>query len=182
MRAAVRVLGRWAAGVGAVVSLGVGGWLVWLLPGPALAAVLGFGPVDGVVAISECHEGQDLDGGSTGTWCSGAFTPRGAGEASRRMLLVSAAEEYKPGAVVEVRTAGGRAYELSGMAVFDLGVPTGLLIVPFLAVSGWLVSCARGASPGDGEGYVFAALFGLVAVPALGLVAAILVGSAIAVF
>ncbi|MFD9723941.1 hypothetical protein [Streptomyces sp. NPDC059072] len=182
MRAVVRKLGRAAAAVGAVVSLGVAGWLVWLLPGPQLAAILGFGPVDGVVTVYECHEATDADGYSTGTDCTGWYVPRQAGEPAREMVIESAAGKHRHGARVEVRTARGRAYELSGTAVFDTGTTTGLLLVPFLAVAGWLASCARGASPGDGEGWFFAALGGMVAVIVLAVVAGILVAIGVAVF
>lgn len=171
-----------AAAVGAAVSLGIAGWLVWLLPGPQLAAILGFGPVDGVVTVYECHEATDAEGYSTGTDCTGWYVPRGTGEPARETVLASAAAKHPHGAEVEVRTAGGRAYELSGTAVFDTGTTTGLLLVPFLALSAWLVSCARGASPGDGEGYFFAALAGMVAVIVLAMVSGILVAIGVAVF
>ncbi|MFJ8012755.1 hypothetical protein [Streptomyces sp. NPDC096339] len=182
MRAVVRKLGRGAAAVGAVLCLAVAGWLVWLLPGPQLTAILGFGPVDGVVTVYECHEATDAEGYSTGTDCTGWYVPRQAGEPAREIVLASAAAEHRHGARVEVRTARGRAYELSGTAVFDTGTTTGLLLVPFLAVAAWLVSCARGAAPGDGDGYFFAALGGMVAVIVLAMVSGILVAIGVAVF
>lgn len=72
-----RVWGRGVAGVGAVVVLGLAAWLTWLLPGPQMAAVLGYGPVDGVVSIQECYEASDAEGYATGTDCTGRYTPGG---------------------------------------------------------------------------------------------------------
>uniref|UniRef100_A0AAU2JRI8 DUF4190 domain-containing protein n=1 Tax=Streptomyces sp. NBC_00049 TaxID=2903617 RepID=A0AAU2JRI8_9ACTN len=156
--------------------------LVWLVAGPPLAAVFGLGPVDGVVTVEECHDGSDWEGNATGTDCPGRYIPRRAGEAERDIVIRSAAEDYEPGARVEVRTARGQAYELSGMAVLDLGSPTGLLLVPFLTLSAWLAACARHGRVEDGEGYVFAALAGMVAVIVLAMAAGILVAICVAVF
>ncbi|MEU9159209.1 hypothetical protein AB0D29_02830 [Streptomyces sp. NPDC048424] len=176
MRAAVRRLGRGAAGAGVVVTLAVAGWLVWLLPGPQMAAVLGFGPVDGVVSIHKCYEATDAEGYATGTDCTGWYTPRQSGEPGREIVLDTADEKYRFGTDVEVRTARGKAYELSGSAVFDFSTATGLLLVPFLTLASWLFSCARHGRVEDGEGYFFAGMVGLFAAMVLGAVAGMLVG------
>ncbi|MEW2137187.1 hypothetical protein AB0892_11380 [Streptomyces sp. NPDC005409] len=176
MRGGVRKLGRGAAAVGAVVTLGVAGWLTWLLPGPQIAAVVGVGAVDGVVSVHECHEGTDAEGYTTGTDCTGWYTPRRPGEAEREIVLATAAEDYRPGAKVEVRTARGRAYELSGTAVANFGTGAGLLLVPFLTLAAWLTACARRGRVENGEGYFFAALAAMVAVLVLGMAAGALVG------
>lgn len=181
MRGAVRWLARGAAAVGGVVSLALAGWLVWLVSGPQLSAVLGFGPVDGVVLITECHDSHDVDGNVSGTDCTGSYAPRGADEPARGILLQSAAEKHPSGTAVEVRTARGRAYELSGSAVLDFGTVAGLLLVPFLTLSAWLFACARHARLENAEGYLFAGLGGIVAVLVLSLVTALLVGLVTAV-
>ncbi|MCX4775596.1 hypothetical protein [Streptomyces sp. NBC_01264] len=161
---------RAAAGLGVLVVLTVAGWLVWVLPGPQLGAVLGVGPVDGVVVVQECHEATDEEGYATGTDCTGHYTPRRAGEPARAMLLDTAAEEYRPGSAVPVRTARGRAYEFSGLAVFNYGTATGLLLVPFLTLTAYLAACVRrrNGHPPEPDGYLFAGLAGLVVVIVLG--------------
>ncbi|MFE6838390.1 hypothetical protein ACFVFI_26575 [Streptomyces sp. NPDC057705] len=182
MRAAVRRLGQGAAGAGVVVTLAVAGWLVWLLPGPQMAAVLGFGPVDGVVSIHRCYEATDAEGYATGTDCTGWYIPRRSGEPEREIVLDTAGDDYRFGTHVEVRTARGRAYELSGSAVFNLGTATGLLIVPFLTLASWLFSCARHGRVEDGELYFLAAMGGLLAAIVLGAVAGMVVGIGTFVF
>ncbi|WP_367325104.1 hypothetical protein [Streptomyces sp. HUAS ZL42] len=182
MQGAVRRLARGSAALAAVASLAAAGWLIWLLPGPALSAVLGFGPVDGVVVIAECHDAIDAEGNSSGTDCTGSYVPRGTDEPSRAIVLQSAAEDYRAGTGVEVRTARGRAYELSSGAVQDFGTVTGLLLVPFLTLSAWLFTCARHARLVNGEGFFFAGLGGIVAVLVLAFVAGLLVGIGTAVF
>ncbi|MER7732540.1 hypothetical protein ABTX80_16815 [Streptomyces erythrochromogenes] len=182
MRAAVRGLGRGVAGAGVVVTLGVAGWLMWVLPGPQMGAVLGFGPVDGVVSVHHCYEATDAEGYTTGTDCTGWYTPRRPGEAAREIVLDTAADEYRQGARVEVRTARGRAYELSGTAVFNFGTAAGLLLVPFLTLAAWLFACARSGTVANGEGYFFVSLVGLFAAVVLGAVAGALVGIGTAVF
>ncbi|MFC9821068.1 hypothetical protein ACFWG6_14250 [Streptomyces erythrochromogenes] len=182
MRAAVRGLGRGLAGVGVVVALGVAGWLMWVLPGPQMGAVLGFGPVDGVVSVHRCYEAADAEGYTTGTDCTGWYTPRRPGEAAREIVLDTAADEYRRGTEVEVRTARGRAYELSGTAVFNFGTAAGLLLVPFLALAAWLFACARSGTVESGDGYFLVSLVGLFAAVVLGAVAGILVGIGTAVF
>ncbi|MFD7258462.1 hypothetical protein [Streptomyces sp. NPDC059874] len=182
MRRAVQLLVRGAAVVGGLVSLAVGGWLLWLLPGPPLAAVLGVGPVDGVVRVHECHGNTDSEGQSDGTGCTGWYTPRGAGAPEREIVLDMAGEKHDQGAEVEVRTAHGKAYELSGGAVQELGTGAGLLLVPFLTLSAWLFASAGHGRFGDGEGFFFAGLGGLILVIALGFAAGLVVGIGTAVF
>ncbi|MEU9036626.1 hypothetical protein AB0D45_17215 [Streptomyces sp. NPDC048352] len=160
-----------------MATLVLAAWLVWLLPGPQLAAVLGFGPVDGVVTISECYDAADAEGYAGGTECKGRYVRRGrGGGAPEEILLETAAAEHRPGSEVEVRTARGRAYELSGHAVGNIGVATGWLLVPFLTLAAWLSACARDGGAVDGGGFVLAALAAMVAVVVLGLTAAVLVG------
>lgn len=182
MRVGVRGLGRGVAGAGVVVTLGVAGWLMWVLPGPQMGAVLGFGPVDGVVSVSRCYEAADAEGYTTGTDCTGWYTPRRPGEAAREIVLDTAADEYRRGTEVEVRTARGRAYELSGSAVFNFGTAGGLLLVPFLTLAAWLFACARSGAVENGEGYFLLALVGLFAAIVLAAAAGILVEIGTAVF
>ncbi|MFD3973445.1 hypothetical protein [Streptomyces cyaneofuscatus] len=165
----------------AAVSLVGGGWLVSLLPGPPPAAVLGFGPVDGVVAISRCFETTDVEGNSLGTDCTGWFTPHAASEPSRGIVLDSAAEEYRPGTEVEVRTAHGRAWELSATSVMHMIALTGIPMVPVLALTSWLISYARGAA-GDPALYFLCVCFGLLAVGLLALLVGIIVAIGVAIF
>ncbi|MFD8951253.1 hypothetical protein ACFV0B_20610 [Streptomyces xanthophaeus] len=175
---------RSAAGLGVLVVLGIAGWLVWALPGPQLGAVLGFGPVDGVVVVRECHEATDAEGYATGTDCTGRYTPRRAGEPAREMVLDTAAEDHRPGTAVDVRTARGHAYELSGLAVFNYGTAAGLLLVPFLTLTAWLAACLRrrGGVPPGPDGFLFAGLAGLVLVIVLGAVVGVLVALGNAIF
>ncbi|MBZ9597412.1 hypothetical protein NRK68_19620 [Streptomyces yangpuensis] len=182
MRAVVRGLGRGVAGVGVVVTLVAAGWLMWVLPGPQMGAVLGFGPVDGVFRVHRCYEATDAEGYTTGTDCTGWYTPRRSGEAAREIVLATAAEEYRRGARVEVRTARGRAYELSGSAVFNFGAAAGLLLVPFLTLAAWLFACARTGTVANGDGYFLASLAGLLAAIVLAAGAGLLVGIGTAVF
>ncbi|MFZ3475015.1 hypothetical protein ACODT3_00925 [Streptomyces sp. 4.24] len=175
---------RAAAGLGALVVLTVTGWLVWVLPGPQLGAVLGLGPVDGVFVVQECHEATDAEGYATGTDCSGDYTPHRVGEQAGKMVLDTASEEHRPGTAVEVRTARGRAYEFSGLAVFNYGTLTGLLLVPFLTLTAWLAACARrhDGDPPEPDGYLFAGLAGLVLVIVLGAVVGFLIAIGHAIF
>ncbi|MGW7441687.1 hypothetical protein [Streptomyces sp. NPDC054849] len=182
MQGAVRKAGRGAAGLGVVATLVVAGWLTWLLPGPQIAAVLGFGPVDGVLSISRCYDATDAEGYATGTDCTGWYTPRRSEDPAREIVLDTASEEYRPGTEVEVRTTRGKAYELSGSAVFNFGTATGVLLVPFLALAAWLFACARHGRALDGEPYFLSALAGLLAAVVLSAVAGLLVGIGLFVF
>ncbi|WP_327415717.1 hypothetical protein [Streptomyces sp. NBC_01233] len=91
-------------------------------------------------------------------------------------MLDTADEEYRSGTEVEVRTARGKAYELSGSAVFNFSTATGLLLVPFLTLASWLFSCARHGRVEEGELYFLAAMAGLFAAMVLGALAGTLVG------
>ena len=133
-----RTAGRWRRRLGltgSVVSLAVAAWLIWLLPGPHLAAVLGIGPVDGVMTISRCYEATDAEGYQDGTDCTGTYTPRAGDEPRRRITLDKAAKMHEPGSTVEVRIARGRGHELSGHALGTWVTVTGLILGPFLALS-----------------------------------------------
>ncbi|MFE0578377.1 MULTISPECIES: hypothetical protein [unclassified Streptomyces] len=165
-----------------MVTLAVAGWLMWVLPGPQMGAVLGFGPVDGVVEVDRCYEAPAAEGWATGTDCAGWYTPRRPGEEAREIVLDTAADAYRRGAEVEVRTARGRAYELSGTAVFNFGTAAGLLLVPFLTFAAWLFACARSGTVRKAEGYFLVSLAGLFAAVVLGAVAGCLVGIGTAVF
>ncbi|MCX5380570.1 hypothetical protein [Streptomyces sp. NBC_00091] len=176
VRGGARTAARGAAALGSAATLVLAAWLVWLLPGPQLAAVLGLGPVDGVVTVSECYEATDAEGYAAGTQCKGRYTPRGHGGPQEEILLETAAAKHRPGSEVEVRTARGRAYERSGFAVGNLVVATGLLLVPFLALAAWMSACARRGRAVDGGGFVLAALAAMVAVVVLGVAAGVLVG------
>ncbi|MGC4948937.1 hypothetical protein ACLQ2N_22400 [Streptomyces sp. DT224] len=120
---------------GAVVSLAVAGWLIRVLPGPHLAAVLGIGPVDGTMTISSCYEATDAEGYDDGTDCTGMYTPHAEGGTRHRITLDKAATSHRPGSTVEVRLARGRAHELSGYAVGTWVTVSGLPLGPFLALS-----------------------------------------------
>ncbi|MFE4983682.1 hypothetical protein ACFRFO_08775 [Streptomyces sp. NPDC056664] len=167
---------------GAVVSLAVAGWLIWLLPGPHLAAVLGFGPVDGVMRIASCYEATDEQGYSDGTNCTGTYTPRAAGEPSRQVTLDKAATPHKPGSTVEVRMARGRAHELSGYALGTWITVTGLILGPFLALSLSFRACARDRTWSHNGDYVLVFIVAEVAALVLGLLVGIVVSIAIALF
>ncbi|MFF0549264.1 hypothetical protein ACFYUL_09915 [Streptomyces sp. NPDC004311] len=182
MSGVVRTAVRGAAGAGALVTLAVAGWLVWAVAGPQTAAMLGVGPVDGVIRVGRCYEAVDVEGYTTGTDCEGSYLPRTGGGPSRDIVLDTAADTYRPGTEVEVRTARGRAYELSGTAVFNSGTGIGLLLVPFLTLAAWLSACVRRGRAVSGDGYFLAALAGLVAVMVLAALAGLLVGAALMVF
>ncbi|MEU8438381.1 hypothetical protein AB0F18_36895 [Streptomyces sp. NPDC029216] len=181
MKAGARNAVRGLALLGSVAVLALAGWLVWLLPGPQLVAVLGLRPVDGTLAVSECYDASDAEGYPGGTECKGLYTPRGAGRPPREVLLDGAAGKHEPGSAVPVRIARGRAYELSALAVGHVGAVTGFLLVPFLALASWLLACARRGGAGNGEVHLLAALAGLVAVFALSVAAALLVALVTAV-
>ncbi|MEW2175999.1 hypothetical protein AB0890_06610 [Streptomyces sp. NPDC005406] len=167
---------------GAVVSLAVAGWLIWLLPGPHLAAVLGVGPVDGVMTISSCYDATDFEGNQDGTDCSGTYTPRGAGEPRRRITLDKAGTSHKPGSTVEVRLARGRAHELSGYALGTWVTVTGLILGPFLALSLSFRASARDGTWGHDGDYVLVFIAAELASLVLGFVVGILASIVLAVF
>ncbi|MFE0001599.1 hypothetical protein, partial [[Kitasatospora] papulosa] len=133
---------------GAVVSLAVAAWLIWLFPAPHLAAVLGIGPVDGVMTITSCYGATDVEGYPDGTDCGGTYTPRAAGGSPRRITLDKAAESHDPGSVREVRTVRGRAHELSGDALGTWVTATLLILGPFLALALWGGGRGGGRAPG----------------------------------
>ncbi|MFE2018399.1 hypothetical protein ACFW9O_10210 [Streptomyces sp. NPDC059499] len=180
-----RTAGAWERRVGltgAVVSLAVAGWLIWLLPGPHLAAVLGIGPVDGTMSISHCYEATDWQGYQDGIACTGMYTPRAAGEHRREITLVKAAEKHRPGSTMEVHTARGRAHELSGDALSAGVTSTGLILGPFLALSlSFRASARKGTWSHDGD-YVLVFIAAEVAALVLGFVVGIPVSIAIALF
>ncbi|MER5279161.1 hypothetical protein ABT025_25920 [Streptomyces sp. NPDC002809] len=167
---------------GAVVSLAVAGWLIWLLPAPHLAAVLGFGPVDGVMTITSCYEATDEQGNLDGTDCRGMYTPRAAGEPRRRITLDRAAESHEPGSTVEVRLARGRAHELSGYALGTWITVTGVILAPFLALSLSFRACARAGTWSHNGDYVLVFIAVEFAALVLGILVGILVSIAIALF
>ncbi|MGW4234712.1 hypothetical protein ACWEF9_36510 [Streptomyces sp. NPDC004980] len=167
---------------GAVASLAVAGWLIWLLPGPHLAAVLGLGPVDGVMTISHCYEATDWQGYQDGTACTGMYTPRAAREPRREITLGKAAKTHAPGSTVDVRIARGRAHELSGDALGTLVTITGLMFGPFLALSLSFRSSARHGTWSHNGDYVLVFIAAEMAALVLGLLVGITVAIAIALF
>ncbi|MFD4690665.1 hypothetical protein [Streptomyces sp. NPDC058463] len=184
-RRVARTAGTWARRVGltgAVVSLAVAGWLIWLLPGPHLAAVLGIGPVDGVMRISRCYESTDAQGYQDGTDCTGMYTPRAAGEPRREVTLDKAAETHEPGSTVEVRMVRGRAHEPSGYALGTWVTVTGLILGPFLALSLSFRACARDATWSHNGDYVLVFIAAEIAALILGVLVGILAWIAIALF
>ncbi|MFE3515201.1 hypothetical protein [Streptomyces sp. NPDC059166] len=173
----VRASEKWArrtALTGAVVSIALGAWLVWLLPGPHLAAVLGIGPVDGVMTISSCYAVTDIEGYEDGTDCQGMYTPRAAGEPARRVTLDKAAS-HRPGSTVEVRMVRGRAHELSGNALGTWVAVTGFVIGPFLALTLSFCAAARDATWSHDGNYVLLFIVAEMAALVLGVVAGVLV-------
>ncbi|MFF4578733.1 hypothetical protein [Streptomyces sp. NPDC001389] len=160
--------------LGSAALLALAGWLVWLLPGPRLVAVLGLRPADGILAVAECHGASDAEGYPGGTECQGLYTPRRTGEPRREVILDGAAAQYGPGSAVPVQIARGTAYELSGSAVGHVTAVTGFLLVPFLALASWLLACARRRRAANAEPHLLAALAGLVAVFVLSPAAALL--------
>ncbi|MFJ8295014.1 hypothetical protein ACIQ9R_03975 [Streptomyces sp. NPDC094447] len=137
-----------------MASLAVAGWLIWLLPAPHLAAVLGVGPVDGVITVHTCYDATDAQGYQDGTDCTGTYTPRAAGERRREVTLDKAASRHRPGSTVEVRMARGRAHEMSGYALGRWTTATGLILGPFLALSLSFRACARDARWSHSSDYV----------------------------
>ncbi|MBP2579880.1 putative membrane protein [Streptomyces sp. PvR006] len=179
-----RAAGTWARRVGltgAVVSLAIAGWLIWVLPGPHLAAVLGFGPVDGEVRIASCYEATDAQGYADGTHCTGTYTPRAPGEPSRQVTLDKAATSHKPGSVVDVRMARGRAHELSGYALGTWTTVTGLILGPFLALSLSFRAGARDRTWSHNGDYVLVMIAAEVAALVLGFLVGTVVSIALAV-
>lgn len=175
MTAGARNAVRGLALLGSVALLVLAGWLVWLLPGPQLVAVLGLGPVDGTLAVSECYDAPDAEGYPGGTECKGVFTPRRTAAPRGELLLDGAAAKHEPGSAVRVRIVRGRAYEPSGPATGRIGAVTGFLLVPFLALASWLLGWARRGRAGNGAAHLLAALAGLAAVLVLSVAAALLV-------
>ena len=184
-RRVARTAGTWARRVGltgAVVSLTVAGWLIWLFPGPHLAAVLGIGPVDGVMRISHCYRATDWQGNQDGIACTGMYTLRAAGGPRREITLVKAAKMHRPGSTVEVRMARGRAHELSGDALSAGVTTTGLILGPFLALSlSFRASARDGTWSHDGD-YVLVFIAAEIAALVLGFLVGILTSIAIALF
>ncbi|MFF2197341.1 hypothetical protein [Streptomyces sp. NPDC058157] len=166
---------RGLALLGSVTLLVLAGWLVRLLPGPQLVAVLGLGPADGTLTVSECYEAPDAEGYPGGTECKGVFTPGRAAGPRGELLLDGAAARHEPGSAVRVRIVRGKAYERSGPAVGHVGAVTGFLLVPFLALASWLLGWARRGRAGNGAAHLLAALAALVAVLVLSVAAALLV-------
>ncbi|MFI0242676.1 hypothetical protein [Streptomyces sp. NPDC016845] len=177
--------GRWPRRVGfagMVVSLAVAGWLIWVLPGPHLAAVLGIGPVDGTLTISSCYAATDAEGYDDGTDCTGMYRPRADGEARRRITLDKAATSHRPGSTVEVRLARGRAHELSGDALGTWVTVGGLLLGPFLALALSFRASAREDTWSHDGHYVLVFIAAELASLVLGFVVGVPVSVAMALF
>lgn len=180
-----RKTGAWVrrvAGAGAVVCLGLAVWLICLLPGPRLLAVLGVGPVDGDMRITRCYEATDEQGYADGIACEGRYTPRSADEPERRITLNGAAEKHRPGTLVEVRTNGGLAFELSGHALSTWVTVTGLILAPFLTLFLGLFASARHARWSLDGDYLLVLILMVVAALLLGFVVGIPVEIALALF
>ncbi|MET7367838.1 hypothetical protein ABZS61_18670 [Streptomyces sp. NPDC005566] len=167
---------------GAVVSLAIAGWLIWLLPGPHLAAVLGIGPVDGVMTISRCYEATDAQGYHDGTDCQGMYTPRAAGEPRREITLDKPAEMHRPGSSVEVRMVRGRGHEPSGDALGTWVTVTGLILGPFLALSLSFRASAREGTWSHSGDYVLVLIVAELASLVLGFLVGFLAWIVIALF
>ncbi|WP_328907307.1 hypothetical protein OG230_32385 [Streptomyces sp. NBC_00234] len=180
-----RKTGSWewrAAGAGGVLCLGLAVWLICLFPGPRLLAVLGVGPVDGDMRITNCYEATDAQGYADGIACEGRYTPRSADEPRRRITLSGAAEKHRPGTLVEVRTSGGLAFELSGHALSTWVTVTGLILAPFLPLSLGLFASARHARWSVDGDYLLWLIFLVIGALLLGFVVGIPVEIALALF
>ncbi|MEV6308295.1 hypothetical protein AB0M10_06775 [Streptomyces sp. NPDC051840] len=154
-----------------VVILAVGGWLIWVLPGPHLTAGLGIGPVDGTITISSCYEATDPEGNDDGTDCTGMYTPRAEGEPRRRITLDKAATSHRAGSTVEVRLVRGRAYEPSGYATGTWVTVSGLILGAFLALSLFFRASARKGEWSHGGDYVLVFIAAELAALVVGFVA-----------
>ncbi|MFD6279537.1 hypothetical protein ACFWFI_28810 [Streptomyces sp. NPDC060209] len=121
--------------------------------------------MDGIMRITECYDATTADGYPNGYACEGVYTPRsvarprGGKQPQRDMTLHKADKKHRVGSLVEVRTAGGKAYELSGDALSLWMITTWFLFAPFLTLSIWLLACARHASWARGNGYIVFLLF-----------------------
>ncbi|MFJ1708165.1 hypothetical protein [Kitasatospora sp. NPDC088346] len=168
------------AAVACLVGTGAGGWL---LTGERMGAALGIGPPGGDLVVARCYQVYDTEGYDDGRDCRGDFTPAGgSADAVRPMVLRGAAADHRPGTRLAVRLSHGAAYEPSAEPAVKYGIAAGLVLVVGGTLAAWLFACARHGRLQDGEGYVFAALAGLVGVPLLGIAVGVVAGLLEAVF
>lgn len=178
-----RRLARAAAALAAVACLVGTGSGIWFLAGERMGAALGIGLPGGDLVVSRCYEVYDSEGDDNGRDCRGEFTPAGASaDAVRPMVLRGAAADHRPGTRLAVRLSHGAAYEPSSEPVVKYGIAAGLILVVGATLTAWLLSCARHGRFQEAEGYVFAALAGLIGVPLLGIAVGLVAGVAEVVF
>ncbi|WP_314247469.1 hypothetical protein [Streptomyces sp. DSM 40907] len=104
--------------------------------------------------IIKCYDATTADGNPNGYACEGAYTPRSSDVPQGEISLRRADKKHRAGSLVEVRTAGGVAYEMSGSALSMWMSITWILFAPFLILSIWLLTCARHASWAQGNGWI----------------------------
>ncbi|MEV0532913.1 hypothetical protein [Kitasatospora sp. NPDC050463] len=124
-------------------------WLVWALVGVRIVAAAGIGPVDGVVTVVRCYQTTDSDGNDDGIDCQGQYTPADAVGPGRAITLSDAKESYPAGQRVEVRLAGGRAFQDSGFALIKYGMFAAVLLALGVSAAGWLVDTVRRGEAGS---------------------------------
>uniref|UniRef100_A0AAU2K0I0 DUF805 domain-containing protein n=1 Tax=Streptomyces sp. NBC_00049 TaxID=2903617 RepID=A0AAU2K0I0_9ACTN len=132
--------------------------------------------------IIECYDATTVDGDPNGYACEGAYTPRSFDKPQGEITLRKADRKRRAGSLVEVRTAGGTAYELSGSALSMWMSITWFLFAPFLILSIWLLTCARHASWAQGNGCIAFLMFTMPLSPMVFAVAGLVVDGARAVF
>ncbi|WP_327682736.1 hypothetical protein [Kitasatospora sp. NBC_00458] len=158
---------RVAASLGGLVCLGATLFVVWLLPGQRMAATLGIGAVDGRVVVDECFRTSDFEGGGDGVECDGRFVPAGGSEVGRRVRLREAGGLHPAGSRVEVRLAGGDAFEESIGASVEFAGLAGILLALGGAGVGWCFDTARRGEAGS-DGWMIVFCFGPIAAAVLG--------------
>ncbi|MFD0277365.1 hypothetical protein ACFVHB_26125 [Kitasatospora sp. NPDC127111] len=159
---------RVLAVVGAALVLAASGWFAWWLLGDGVRATAGVGPAEGVVRVTECHDGDDGDGRKTGYECAGTFAP--ATGAERPIVLADARARYPRGTTVPVRLAWGEAYETSAREAAAVILIACAVASPGVLTAVWLLASARSGEPAEYDGLVMlgAALpLGLAAIAAV---------------
>lgn len=160
---------RTAAAAGALVCVGACVWAVWLLFGARLTAVTGAGPPDGTVTVAECFDSYDHEGSLLGVDCEGTFAPREAPTLHEDVVLRGADSSYPAGTRIEVRLAGGMAFEPSAVEFVKYATYATLLVVPGVAGGLWLSTLARRGTAPAPDRFVLLLFAGAVGVLVVGL-------------
>ncbi|MFE3324176.1 hypothetical protein [Streptomyces sp. NPDC059176] len=160
---------RAAATAGALVCVGACVWAVWLLFGTRLTAVTGAGPPDGTVTVTECFDSYDHEGSLLGVDCEGAYTAAGSPAHPEDVVLRGAESSYPAGTRVEVRLAGGMAFEPSAVEFVKYATYATILVFPGVVGGLWLSALARRGSAPAPDRYVLLLFAGAVGVLVVGL-------------